>query len=234
MPGGKRQWRSSSCHLVQRSVPVANEPWASWPSGAGGEWNFAWKKITTKKNIGGRRNMTFWKSLEFRVGLDLGSGFVCGFIFKGRLWFPKNVHSKKGWASWTFPQDGLTTKKPTTQGTKMPRIQGVKFILAYGRYQPPFNYRKKSEIIRNHQKNAIRARWYPKQTFLYGCFNWMIPNHYNKKKVVHQTSMFKEGLFVRYQEGNKQPPRKLPRTKRTSWNAKCPIFLGSFTPKTSN
>lgn len=183
MPGGKRQWRSSLCHLVQRSVPVANEPWASWPSGAGGEWNFAWKKITTnKKKGGGTWNMTFWKSLEFRVRLDLGSGFVCVFVFKGRLWFPfkKNLHSKKGWASWTFPQGGLTTKKPTTQGTKMPRIQDVKCV---GRVSPPFNYRKKSEIIRNHQKNAIRASWHPKHTFLFGCFNCMIPNHYIKDVV---------------------------------------------------
>jgi len=40
--------------------------------------------------------MTFWKSLEFRVRLDLGSGFVCVFVFKGRLWFPfKKMYTQK-------------------------------------------------------------------------------------------------------------------------------------------
>ena len=98
--------------------------------------------------------MTFWKSLEFRVGLDLGSGFVCGFIFKGRLWFPKNVHSKKGWASWTFPQDGLTTKKPTTQGTKMPRIQGVKFYFGLWKVSTTIQLPKK---IRDNQKSSEKC-----------------------------------------------------------------------------
>lgn len=153
---------------------------------------------------------------EFGVSGSFSFGFgFCVFIFKGRLWFPLKKNTlKKRLSILNIPPRWTHTKKandPRNQDAKNPRCQmcwpGITTI------QLP----KKSEVVRNHQKNAIRASWQPKQTFLYGCFNWMLPIHYNKTGLFHQTSIFKEGLFVRYfwKETNNEIPKTPPQTQRT-------------------